>query len=173
MSFDANPTRRRRRRGFANSQIARQYNSARIYGRRVSSYFWVYASGRPNTRRKWRHERMGINDVRRVCPQRNANSNANATAAWRDSPDLRTCQTRSNGPRVLSVDTRAPVYNQRDCNWGCAEFNRILIFLFVWRRMCRTRAANIARIHEKCSIYYRYLTLVQASPVWQLRGLHF
>lgn len=37
-SFDANLTRRRRRRGFSNSQIARQYNSARIYGRRVSSY---------------------------------------------------------------------------------------------------------------------------------------
>lgn len=38
VSFDANLTRRRRRRGFSNSQIARQYNSARIYGRRVSSY---------------------------------------------------------------------------------------------------------------------------------------
>lgn len=38
MSFDANLTRRRRPRGFANSQIARQYNLARIYGRRVSSY---------------------------------------------------------------------------------------------------------------------------------------
>jgi len=37
-SFDANLTRRRRRRGFSNSQIARQYNSTRIYGRRVSSY---------------------------------------------------------------------------------------------------------------------------------------
>jgi len=38
MSFDVNLTRRRRRRGFTNSQITRRYNSARIYGRRVSGY---------------------------------------------------------------------------------------------------------------------------------------
>lgn len=112
MSFDANPTRRRRR-AVAVSRIRKLRVSiirrANLRSPRIG-LFWVYASGRPNTRRKWKHERTGINDVRRVCPQRNANSNANATAAWRDSLDLRTCQTRSSDPRVLSIDTRARRY---------------------------------------------------------------
>lgn len=151
MSFDANLTRRRRRRGFANSQIARQYNLARIYGRRVSSY-----SGCTRAADQTRGEN-GSTNVRElmygVCPQRNANSNTNATAAWRDSLDLRTCQTRSSGPRVLSTSTHVHRYTINEIASGDAR-NLIGYWYFYlydveWAVQERP---YIARIHEKYSI---------------------
>lgn len=149
MSFGTNLTRRRRRRGFTNSQITRRYNSARIYGRRVLGY-----SGCTRAAIQTGGENGGTN-VREltmygVC----ALSETQIAMRTQRRPDeIRSTCERVKLVRAIHVcrpvDTRAPLYNQRDCNWGCAEFNRILIFLFVRRRMRCTRAA---RLHEKCWI---------------------
>lgn len=146
------------RRGFANSQITRRYNSARIYGRRVSGYSGCSTRAAVQTR----GENGGTN-VREltmygVCA---LSETQIAMRAQRQPDEIRSTRERVKPVRAihvwLSVDTRAPVYNQRDCNsWGCAEFNRILIFLFVQRRMCRTRAADIRSMHEKCSVLSVY-----------------
>lgn len=163
VSFDVNLTRRRRRRRCTNSQITRQYNSERIYGRHGSGY-----SGCTRAAIQTRGENGGTN-VREltmygVCA---LSETQIAMRTQRQPDEIRSTCERVKPVRAihvwLSVDTRAPVYNQRDCNWGCTEFNRILIFLFA-RRMCRTRAADTAQ-YMKNARYYRYLALIQALPV--------
>jgi len=65
---------------------------------------------------------MGINDVRRVCPQRNANSNANATAPRSASANVSNPLERSSRARARGdTHARTSVYNQPDCTVGGAQ----------------------------------------------------
>lgn len=132
VSFDANLTRRRRRRGFSNSQIARQYNSARIYGRRVSSY-----SGCMRATVQTRGEN-GCTNVREltmygVCA---LSETQIAMRTQRQSSEIRSTCGRVKPVRAFHVccsSTRARAGNtiNRIETREMHEFNRILIFLFV------------------------------------------
>jgi len=135
-----------RRRAFSNSQIARRYNSARIYARRVSSYSGctraaVQTAGENGGTNVWELTMYG------VC----ALSETQIATRMQRRRDPRTCQTCSSGPRARA--RRRTI--SRIAQLEAQKFNRILISPFVRHRSvlreCQREARRFRRkISPRC-----------------------